>query len=107
MMKLITERSLIRGVAKRWREQYPAGRDEKRDEIFIRLSALNKEAATAAEVSQIVGNASWTEVPTCDECGERSHVLVEIGQEPDYESSTATICVTCLHQAVLLAKGAE
>lgn len=101
-MKLITERSLIRGVAQRWREQYPLGRAEKFDEIYCRLAALNAETATAEEIEKIIGNSSWTDVPSCDECGERRGCVVELGEEPDYESRTAQICLGCLHKAINL-----
>jgi hypothetical protein len=106
-MKVITQRVLIREAAQRWREQYGAnhrwGRDK--DDVYAKLAALDVERATAADVDAIIGNTSWTEVPACDECGKRRNEVVQIGQEPDYESSTAEVCVPCLRAAIKAAKG--
>lgn len=43
--------------------------------------------------------------PTLEECGscnEPSPIIVEIGNEPDYDSSTAYVCETCLRDALAL-----
>ena len=100
-MKLITERDLIRSVSSRWNEQYkhwPPG---------DRLAALDLEVVTADEVAGIIGNTSWTHIK-CDECGdEDTGAVVQIGQEPDYESCTATICFACLEKALALKPNAK
>ena len=107
-MRVITERSLIRDVAARWAESYPNerfGKDKPR--IGKQLAALDPEKATAEMVIDIIGNDSWTSVPECDECGAVGlAAVVEVGAEPDYESSTARICVPCLRKAVKLARDA-
>lgn len=42
----------------------------------------------------------WTTPGTCSECGEvQENMLIQLGEEPDYESHTAYICVECLHKA--------
>lgn len=43
---------------------------------------------------------TWTDVPTCDECGQSKDAVVRIGEEPDYESSTAFVCRDCLSEAL-------
>lgn len=40
------------------------------------------------------------EYTQCDECGQECDMLILLGQEPDYESSTAGICKNCLDRAV-------
>jgi hypothetical protein len=102
-MKLITERSEIRTVAKRWRAQYIAAFDRSPDkkQIAIKLDELDPETATAADVARIIGNKSWVET-VCDECGARGVDVVEMGQEPDYESCTAHVCGDCLAKALRL-----
>ena len=39
---------------------------------------------------------------TCNECGGEVEDLVEIGEEPDYESATAIVCKSCIEKALLL-----
>jgi len=46
---------------------------------------------------------TWTNVPTCDECGQSKDAVVRVGEEPDYESSTAFVCRDCLSEALGLA----
>jgi len=43
---------------------------------------------------------TWTDVPTCDECGQSKDAVVRVGEEPDYESSTAFVCRDCLSEAL-------
>ena len=106
-MKLTTERDLIHNVATRWYEQYKSMFVQYPDkkEIYEKLNALNTETAIPADVIAIIGNDSWT-TQFCDECKEKSSILMEIGEEPDYESSTARICPACLEKALVLVRGA-
>jgi hypothetical protein len=41
----------------------------------------------------------------CDECGEDSDTLVQVGEEPDIESSTAELCLGCVKKAYDLISG--
>ena len=43
---------------------------------------------------------TWTSVPACDECGHSKDAVVRLGEEPDYESSTAFVCRDCLSEAL-------
>ena len=103
-MKVITVRSLIRDVADRWDRQYPPGHKYTAPDkaaIGVRLRALDAETATAAEVDATIGNSSWTDTPRCDDCGARGlAVVVQMGEPPDYESSTSSLCVPCLRAAM-------
>ena len=104
-MELLNERHQVRNVAKKWRAQYGAGTyggDKRQRMVGQELAALNAETATAAEVAEIVGNGSWVCKKTCHECGAETWDAVEVGQPPDYESSTATICGGCLRAALRL-----
>ena len=107
-MKLITERSLIRCVAARWDAQYPSGsRSAEQAAISNALRGLDVERASAEEVAAIIGNDSWTRIPRCDECGAKGVPVVEIGQEPDYESRTAWICARCLRSALKMVEAGD
>lgn len=110
-MKRYSERELVRTVAERWRKQYgrdPSGIFGGRDKAVIlrQLEALDVETATAGDVAAIIGNKSWVSPDACDECGTASWSNVQVGQEPDYESATATLCADCLRKALALAEGA-
>lgn len=103
-MKIITERVLIKEVAKRWKEQYPNSEQD----IYQKLKLLNKETATAKDVENIIGNSSWTNIPRCDECGQETEIVIQLGEEPDYESSTIVIiCEDCLKQAIKAVEGGK
>lgn len=114
-MKIITERTLIRGVAEAWRRQYPRNHKTWRtavapdtDTIYRMLADLDPETSTAVEVERIIGNGSWTHVPKCDECQrEGLPLLIEVGEDRGYESATARLCPDCLHRAVATALDAQ
>ena len=55
-----------------------------------------------ADVVAIAG-PSWAADPWCNGCDRAVPVVVQVGQEPDYESSTANLCVDCLRAALDLA----
>lgn len=103
-MKLETMRGQVRSVAQRWRAQYgnASRHGADKQEIQRKLDALDVETATDADVTAIIGNSSWTGPHECHECGVTTRAAVELGQPPDYESRTATICIDCLHKAVAL-----
>jgi hypothetical protein len=110
MIELITTRTLIRSVVKRWEAQYRPedvyvklyGADKQT--ILAKLKELDPEQASPEEVEAIIGNTSWTRV-TCDACGSEVGEVVRLGQEPDYESATASICHECLAKAIKLIEG--
>lgn len=104
-MKVLNERAQVREVAAKWRKQYPAGGPKLKwdpEAIYAQLVALDVETATADDVAAIMGNRSWVAPVECDECRAVTWRAVQIGQEPDYESGTATVCLECLGKAVSL-----
>jgi hypothetical protein len=106
-MRLMTEREQLRWVAASWARQYPrGGRSTAPDKAAIQklLDALDVERATADDVASIIGNTSWVQPKECNECGVESWLTVELGEEPDYESRTAFVCVGCLRAALVLAE---
>lgn len=102
-MKLITKREVIKRVAERWLNQYTQFKrhsGEKQD-TYKRLLQLVLDTATEDDVEKVIGNRSWTRM-ACDQCEQEVDTLVQVGQEPDYESRTASLCPTCLRAAVAL-----
>jgi hypothetical protein len=101
-MKLITRKGLAAAASDRWLRQYfksgtwQYGADK--ETIYRKLQALG-ETPAPEDVNKIIGNDSWTEI-CCDECGEKVEEVVQLGEELDYESSTANICKFCLISAM-------
>ncbi len=104
-MELLNERNQVRTVARKWHAQYGAGTysgDKRGRAVGAELAALDVEKASAAEVAEIIGNDSWVAKDSCDECGAETWDAVQLGETPDYGSSTAVICADCLKAALRL-----
>ena len=86
-----------RGVAERYRQQYPAG-DTRRplgrdtDEVYQQLLALG-DNAPIDKVAEIIGNQSWSYI-SCDGCRDYVDRAVAIGE---YE--TKAYCAICITEA--------
>jgi len=107
-MKLITIRSQIIEVADRWDAQYPISRygdNPNTKAVSEKLRSIDLSTATTADVESIIGNCSWAGPRECDECNLSFDVVVELGDEPDYDSNTVRLCVGCLYRALELADG--
>jgi len=96
-MELITRQTLAAEAADRWVAQYQGDREGKAAAIRSLGEAPDPDAVDA-----IIGNGSWTSVPECNECKTDVEAVVRIGDEPDYESSTAWVCEDCLKKALAL-----
>lgn len=104
-MRILNERTQIKDAIKNFVEMYGLetyGADKRGRSIGKELLALDPETATRSEVNKIIGNGAWVSEVTCGECGKQTWDIVEIGEEPDYESATAYICIDCLKKAVNL-----
>lgn len=105
-MKTITRKTLAATAAERWKEQYSNSLDwevfrhsQPRRDTYNELLALGPNPSPN-DIDETIGNDSWTSVPRCSECSSRPDCVVEIGEEPDYESSTAWMCRKCLRAAI-------
>lgn len=107
-MKIITERDRI----KSWFETFKNDHRKHMNEV---RKILNPETCTGREIAEVMikhgiwnrgclndMNNAWF-LGYCDECEKASNVLIQVGQEPDYDSSTAEICFDCLKKAAELA----
>ena len=124
-MRIITERTQIREVSKRWDRQYPqesAAHDKR--VIGDCLRRLDLETATADEVAAIIGNRTWAEHSTCecDPCRippddasdccfdyhRKTHaIVVEVGEPPGYDSRTVRMCLSCARAALAMIEAAH
>ena len=104
-MKILNERTLVKDSIKDFVERYGTGTygaDKRGRNIGEELLALDSETVTGSEVNKIIGNGAWVSETKCDECGKQTWDIVEIGEELDYDSSTARVCLDCLKKAVHL-----
>ena len=105
-MKLITKTEIISNLIDTYQMQYRDNRQlfggDWTDDIIKKLKSASP--LTEKKAIEIIGNNSWTR-NECHECKKDSDVVVQLGQEPDYESSTANVCLECLNKAIVLAKG--
>jgi len=109
-MKLITRQMKANTAARDWFHTY-ANTSYWKDGRFS-VTGLTKEETHKKlvelgqsphpdEVDVIIGNKSWTDC-FCNECGKSVEAVVQLGQEPDYDSATANVCMICLKKAVRL-----
>lgn len=108
-MKLITRVQKAHSAEKSWYDTYSqggwwgdksfvTGRTKKEThEALIELGTT----PSPEDVNKIIGNTSWTDC-YCHDCGKSVEEVVQLGQEPDYDSATANICFPCLKKAVKL-----
>lgn len=103
-MRLMRERDQARRVAKDWQDTY--GHDghyrDAKEEIGRALSKMDPETVTAKEIAAIIGNDSWCAPIVCQECGEETWDIVELGEILGHDSATAYVCLDCLRKVVRL-----
>lgn len=100
-MELITRRAKAASTAARWKSQYNRGRgDAGKFKIYSDLINLG-DSPEPSDVDAVIGNATWTAC-VCTECECAAQSVVRVGEEPDYESSTAWLCKQCVEQALNL-----
>jgi len=77
---------------------------EQRTFYTPKLAELDRETVSVEEVYKLL---DWGDPKpeACDECNKGSWRCVQLGQDPDWESSTAIICEECLGKAFDLAWG--
>ena len=97
-MEWHTRRSIAKNVSKRWARQYPTSKLETRKKLHNLGDSPNPD-----DVDAIIGNSSWTDTEKCNECQKDDNTpRLMIGETPDYESSTAYICLDCLKKSCSL-----
>lgn len=95
-MKKITRETLAASAAARWREQYRYRAQDRHQQTGRALKKLG-QCPTPDDVDEVIGNDSWTQVPTCSECRkDPTDFVVEVGEKEDYESRTAFLCGACI-----------
>jgi hypothetical protein len=103
-MELITKKTILANLVERYKNQYPKN-VQFFDGTFSAdlLKKLEDEKELTEQKANAILNDSWTR-NKCHECQQDVDAVVQIGDEPDYESHTANICLPCLLKAVDLIK---
>lgn len=102
-MKIITRQSLANEASARWKEQYQdytyyPGMKEKGQALEALAQPIRPD-----DVDRIIGNTSWTTPSACNVCSKHNGPVIEVGEEPDYESHTAYVCFDCARKIAQLA----
>lgn len=106
-MKIITRQSLADEAADRWERQYGDFKHyPNQKEISRKLKAL-KRPVIPDDVDRLIGNTSWTTPCACSICKKYSGPVIEVGDEPDYDSSTAWLCFDCVRKVAKIAQDFE
>lgn len=101
-MIIVTRQTRANQACEAWRRQYRGITNIKWAHIGDQLEALGP-TPNPDDVDRIIGNGSWTDTPTCDECdATHNGPRVRVGSEPDYDSATAHLCRRCIKKAAAL-----
>lgn len=102
----ITKLDVVRRVAAQFKRQYfrngewsEAHFGPARDHAVTHQMIVDAGDNVAA-IDIAIGSVSWTRLK-CDECDRDVLSVVQLGQEPDYESATANVCFDCIRRALL------
>jgi hypothetical protein len=112
-MKLLTAKSQAAEAAERWKKNYFNQRtglwsstiSGPAKVVYDALIALGPHPEPA-DVNRVIGNDSWTD-NRCNECGLSGRSVVQLGDEPDYDSSTVWVCEECLAAAAAVFQGSK
>jgi Pyruvate/2-oxoacid:ferredoxin oxidoreductase delta subunit len=101
-MKLITRQSKVKGAIQSFLNNYPQYNKSNSPfytkERYNKVVALDPDTATPEDVEMVL-NPSWVQC-MCYECGCCVDAVVQMGQEPDYESIWVEVCKGCLQRAL-------
>lgn len=101
-MKLITRYEYAQSAPARWIAIYKNGRiGHSWTEVTAKMEAMTKPV-DPDEIDALIGNDSWTHISSCSECRSQADPILEIGEKPDYESSTAYLCLPCFRKVAEL-----
>ena len=67
-------------------------------EMAVRLRAVVPDI-TDQQIVGIIGEAAWA-LELCNHCDRRVTAVVQVGEEPDHDSATTSICIDCARRAV-------
>ena len=84
-----TQQAVNNSVFKRWAKQYQTTK------VHITERLKNLKNPTEEEITNIIGNDSWTRI-VCGVCEKKVSEVVFVGENIMYEQSSVAICKGCL-----------
>jgi hypothetical protein len=69
------------------------------------VQRIGVETITLEQAEEIIGHVVWTRTH-CDDCGSCESIVVQVGDEPDYDSATACLCLGCAEEAARMLRQA-
>lgn len=104
MIKIVTDRDMIRSVAEDFKEQYQfedghwcAMLFTPGDKVYERLLTLDTETCSINDVNRIMGT-DWLTV-NCQSCGNDATELHVRFEHPDIEDKACWLCPDCIGAA--------
>jgi hypothetical protein len=108
-MKIIKSQDKVKGAIESFLANYPQYNTPNAPfytkERYNRVIALDPDKATPEDIKRDI-NSSWV-MSFCSECGGEFDTVIQVGQEPDYDSCTAYLCKDCLYKAFDMVAKAE
>lgn len=100
MFQLITRQYLANNAAKRWKVQYANSEQIFKNnkistDIYDQLIGLGP-TPNPDDVDKIIGSSSWTQVPNCEQCDKEVGAVIEVGEQPGWDSRTCYLCKECI-----------
>lgn len=104
--RFMSRQTLANTAADRWEKQYGGGHyGADKLATLARLRELGP-TPNPDDIDRVIGNGSWTR-ECCDGCQSEQGPWVMVGEDPDYESRTATLCRLCLLEAMRVIEAEE
>jgi hypothetical protein len=104
-LKRILLEDVIRGVSKRWDEQYRNTKDE--DKISIGNLLRVPGGLSKFQIDTVIGNESWTRL-ACNVCNQDCKMVVDLEDRDDSDvSASVRICFYCLVKGLEIYNGAR
>lgn len=106
-MRLLDEKTQVKNAIIEFTRELGDGSylgDKRGRMVGAELKALDPELVNAAQIAEIIGNATHVAPQTCSECGTVTWHIVEVGEPSNFDSATALLCETCLEAALVLVR---
>jgi hypothetical protein len=100
-MTLLYRADVVANVPMRWAAAYNNWHYDAEKRVKTEKLLALPAGFSAEDVNAIIGNDSWTELK-CSECQKNHDVLIQIGDEPDYDARYVELCRDCLSRATLM-----
>ena len=89
-MEIITRQTRANNICLEWSKIYDVSFNNNKTEKYLKLKALGNNP-NPDDIDRIIGNTSWTVLPSCTECKEdNNNYLIKI--EMSYDENDVFLC---------------